>query len=186
MPLGAVPNSSLKKLDHLDRLRVVCRARAGMIQRGMVRHGLSDSQWRRLQRVLPKQRAGPGRRPAIASSSMLCSTARTPACRGVTCPSASDRGSLSTNVSRTGLARATGLRSSASYKSTATSEARSSTAPSSVRTRTHRAEKGDPTKCSGPLSRRLFDQAPRARRHQGAATLRHDHAGPPTRDDRRP
>ena len=39
---------------------------------------------------------------------------------------------------------------------------------SSALTRMRRAEKGDRTKCSGPFSRRFFDQAPRNRRHRVA------------------
>ena len=38
--------------------------------------------------------------------------------------------------------------------------------------------------CSGPLSRRFFDQAPRRRRHQRAADPHRAHAGAAARDDR--
>jgi hypothetical protein len=52
-------------------------------------------------------------------------------------------------------------------------------------TRMRRAEKGGPMQCSGPLSRRFFDQAPRRRRHGKAADLHHADAGRAARNDRR-
>lgn len=119
------------------------------------------------------------------SSKRSCFAPR-PVFPGATCLSALARGSRSTTASATGPNEVTGQPSFASCSSRSMRLARSLMAPLSVLTKMHRAEKGDPMQCSGTLSRRRFDQAPRGRRHQRPPAPRHDHGGPKARDDCRP
>lgn len=76
-----------------------------------------------------------------------------------------------------------GYRCSASFRSTSTRRPRSLMEPSFAHTRMRRAEKGDPTECSGTLSRRFFDQSPRDRRRERAAAPRHADARRAPRTD---
>jgi hypothetical protein len=83
------------------------------------------------------------------SSSTWFSTAPKRAALGVTCPSASGRGSRCTTGSPTGRRRGTETSYSASYSSKATTSEPSSTAPSSALTKMRRAEEGGPKNCLG-------------------------------------
>jgi len=149
----------------------------------MHRHGLTDDQWRRLQAVLPRQKAGP---PATRGDRLLieaCCTGPRQAWLGAISRSGLAHGSPSTTASPIGHARATGPRSLESCSSRSTRPGPSSTAPLSALIKMRRAEKGGRTKCSGPLSSRFFNQTPRRRRHQRPPAPHRAHAGA-ARNDR--
>jgi len=120
----------------------------------------------------------------IASSSRPSFSERRRECRGAICPRDLGRGRASTTGSRTGHGRGIGRRSSGSCSLRSMRPAQSSMVPSFAHIRMRRAEKGGPMQCFGPLSRRLFDQAPRHRRHESAADPHHADAGPASRDGR--
>ena len=80
-----------------------------------------------------------------------------------------------TTASPDGPSEASGRRSSRRCASMTTS-ARSSTARWSGRTRMRPEEKGGPTQCFGPLSRRFFVQAPRDHHQPREAASHHPHA----------
>lgn len=128
---------------------------------------------------------GPDRWRMIDASSMPSCTAPRRASHGATYRSASGRGRACSTDSTTGRAATSGTSSSRLYSTRSTRQGRSSTPPTSARTKTRRAEGGDPVQCSGPLSRRFFYQAPCDRRHRRPAALRHDHPGAAARVDRR-
>jgi hypothetical protein len=119
-----------------------------------------------------------------SSSTRSCIAARRESL-GAIFPSGSAPGRAFSTGSTTGLVVGYGARSSRRCSSTSTRRGRSSMPPTFARTKTRRAEKGDPVQRSGPLSRRFFDQAPRPRRHRSPSALRLAHAGPAARVDRR-
>lgn len=115
--------------------------------------------------------------------SMPFFTAPRPGVHGVICPSALGRGRRSTTDFRTGRREASGRRSSRRCSSRSTNRGAFSTVPWSELIRTHRAEKGGPMQCSGPLSRRFFNEAPRHHGHERPAALHHRDARPAARRD---
>ena len=120
----------------------------------------------------------------IGCSSTLCCTGPGRGSRGAISPGGLVRGSRSSTGSRAGRSAASGNGSSrrSSWRSTKPD-------PSLMprwyeRTKLRRAEKGGPMQRTGSFSRRLLDQDPRDRRHEGQATLCPPHAGPAARSHR--
>lgn len=141
------------------------------------RNGDACSESCRSRRQAPKQRE-----VTDFSSKPSCSAPRR-ACRGEIYRSVLVRGSRSTTALRTGRGEDIGQRYSASCSWRSMRLALSSTAPSFALIKMRRAEKGDRAQCSGTLSRRRFDKAPRRRRHQRPTAPRRAHAGAAARDD---
>lgn len=130
---------------------------------------------------------------ASVGSSALCIGSPERVAPGATCRGGTASGSPCTTDSTTGRSAASGNGSSRKCRSIRIRQSldlkpRSSMAPPSGRTSTPRAEKGDPTQCSGTLSRRFFDEDSCPRRHSSSTPTHRAHPGAAARADesRRP
>ena len=117
------------------------------------------------------------RRWATASSSTRFSTVSRPAFLGETCLSASVPGRRSTTASLSGRGDVTGRPSSSASRWSSTKREFCSMLRLFARTKTRRAEKGDPQQRSGSFTWWILDENPCRRRYARAPAPHRDHTG---------
>src|SRR5258708_5690622 len=150
----------------------------------MRRHALTEEHWRRLQKVLPEQKTGPastlGDRQFIEAVLFRAKT-------GMPWRDLPERfGPWKSVYNRFNNWARRGHWATIFKELQLEIDDVGSIVDGSV-VRAHQdasGGKGDHQQCSGPLSRRLFDQATRRRRHEIEADPPRDHARPKARDDR--
>jgi hypothetical protein len=138
----------------------------------MRRHALTDARWRRVQRALPKQKAGL-RRQALHRSRPVPRKSRPAGGRAV--GAIWEPGGRSIAGPRTGRRRTTGPQSCVRRSSMLMRPAPSSMAQWCALTRMRGVEKG--VQCFEPLGRRFFDKPPCRRRYQRSSAPYHAHPG---------